>query len=59
VVIRDNIMGGRKEEFNIGFEGSQILRMASSVMLRRVALVRTDISEEFSAFFIQVTRKRR
>jgi hypothetical protein len=25
-------------------------------MLRRVALVRTDVSEELSAFFIRVTR---
>jgi hypothetical protein len=31
-------------------------RMASSGMLGRVALVRTDISEELSAFFIRVTR---
>jgi hypothetical protein len=30
--------------------------MASSWMLRRVALVRTDVSEELSAFFIRVTR---
>jgi hypothetical protein len=30
-------------------------RMASSEMLRRVALVRTDVSEELSAFFIRVT----
>jgi hypothetical protein len=30
--------------------------MASSGMLRRVALVRTDLSEEPSAFIIRVTR---
>jgi hypothetical protein len=30
--------------------------MASSGMLRRAALVRTDVSEEFSASFIRVTR---
>jgi hypothetical protein len=30
--------------------------MASSRMLRRVALVRTDVSEELSAYFIRVTR---
>jgi hypothetical protein len=30
--------------------------MMSSWMLRRVALVRTDVSEELSAFFIRVTR---
>jgi hypothetical protein len=30
--------------------------MASSGMLRRVALVRTDVSEELSASFIWVTR---
>jgi hypothetical protein len=29
--------------------------MASSGMLRRVALVRTDVSEELSASFIKVT----
>jgi hypothetical protein len=29
--------------------------MVSSVMLRRVALVRTDVSEESSASFIRVT----
>jgi DNA-binding TFAR19-related protein (PDSD5 family) len=32
------------------------LRMASSGMLRRVALVRTDFSEKLSASFIRVTR---
>jgi hypothetical protein len=31
-------------------------RMVSSRMLRRVALVRTDVSEELSASFIMVTR---
>jgi hypothetical protein len=30
--------------------------MTSSGMLRRVALVRTDVSEELSASFIRVTR---
>jgi hypothetical protein len=30
--------------------------MASSGMLRRVALVRTDVSEELSVFIIRVTR---
>jgi hypothetical protein len=30
--------------------------MATSGMLRRVALVRTDVSEELSASFIRVTR---
>jgi hypothetical protein len=31
-------------------------RMVSSWMLRRVALVRTDVTEELSASFISVTR---
>jgi hypothetical protein len=33
-----------------------IRRMASSVMLHRVALVRIDVSEELSASIIRVTR---
>jgi hypothetical protein len=33
-----------------------VLRMPSSWMLRRVALVRTDVSEEHSASFIRATR---
>jgi hypothetical protein len=35
---------------------SRTRRMASSRMLRRVALVRTDVSEELSVSFIRVTR---
>jgi hypothetical protein len=35
---------------------TQLRRMASSGMLRRVVLVRTDVSEEPSASFIRVTR---
>jgi hypothetical protein len=34
----------------------KIRRMASSGILRRVALVRTDVSDELSASFIRVTR---
>jgi hypothetical protein len=30
--------------------------MSSSGMLRRVALVRTDVSEELSAYFIRMTK---
>jgi hypothetical protein len=33
-----------------------LLRMVSSGMLRRLVLVRTDVSEELSASFIRVTR---
>jgi hypothetical protein len=34
----------------------KICRMASSGMLHRVALLRTDVSEELSASFVRVTR---
>jgi hypothetical protein len=37
-------------------EESPVPRMASSGMLRRVALVKTDVSEEVSASIIRVTR---
>jgi hypothetical protein len=37
-------------------ESDVLLRMASSGMLRRVALGRTDVSEELSASIIRVTR---
>jgi hypothetical protein len=33
------------------------MKMASSGMLRRVALVKTDVSEEFSASIIRVTTR--
>jgi hypothetical protein len=38
-----------------GLENSDEWRMASSGMLRRVALVRTDVSGEMSASIIRVT----
>jgi hypothetical protein len=43
---------------NVRFEvfTAMTRRMPSSGMLRRVALVRTDVSEELSAFFIRGTR---
>jgi hypothetical protein len=37
-------------------DGDILLRMVSSGMLRRVVLVRTDVSEEPSASYIRVTR---
>jgi hypothetical protein len=42
---------------NMAFQKRHIMRrIASSGMLRRVALVRTDVSEQLSASFIRVTR---
>jgi hypothetical protein len=40
----------------ITIELRRFYRMASSAILRRVALIRTDVSEERSASFIRVTR---
>jgi hypothetical protein len=42
--------------FNQRFSQRWLRRMVSSGMLRRVALVRTDVSEELSASFIRMTR---
>jgi hypothetical protein len=41
---------------DLRFSRQWLWRMASSWMLRHVALVRTDVSEEFSASFIRVTK---
>jgi hypothetical protein len=46
------LQGRQKERANL----LNVRRMASSGMLRRVALVRNDDSEELSASFIRVTR---
>jgi hypothetical protein len=43
-------------QLNYCFKVVTVSRMASSGMLSRVALVRTDVSEELSASFIRVTR---
>jgi hypothetical protein len=37
-------------------KGDTKRKMASSAMLRRVALVRTEVSEELSVSFVRVTR---
>jgi hypothetical protein len=42
--------------FIIRFPNQHHSKMASSGMLRRVALVRTDVSEELSASIIKITR---
>jgi hypothetical protein len=39
-----------------GIKVLQVMKMASSGMLRRAALVRTDVSEELSGYIIRVTR---
>jgi hypothetical protein len=44
------------EELHNLYSSPSIIRMVSSAMLHRVALVRTDVSEELSASFIRVTR---
>jgi hypothetical protein len=51
-------VSGKNNNDKVRFEVFTVvtIRMASSGMLRRVALVRTDVSEELSAFFMRVTR---
>jgi hypothetical protein len=46
----------RPELWELKFSQQWLWRMVSSGKLRRVALVRTSVSEEFSASFIRVTR---
>jgi hypothetical protein len=46
----------RTEETSLHAEAKGVCRMVSSGMLRRVALVRTDVSDELRASFIRVTR---
>jgi hypothetical protein len=41
---------------SVGFDVPSEIRMASSGIVRPVAIVRTDVSEELSASFIRVTR---
>jgi hypothetical protein len=45
----------QKHEYELGQAGP-VLRMVSSGMLRRLDLVRTDVSEVLSASFFRVTR---
>jgi hypothetical protein len=45
-----------EQSSDIGMRPRNFRRMASSGMLRRVALVRTDVSKELGASFIRVTR---
>jgi hypothetical protein len=52
---RDKQIEGR-ESASTHLDEERFWRMASSELLRRVALVRTDVSEELSAFITRVTR---
>jgi DNA-binding TFAR19-related protein (PDSD5 family) len=47
---------GAKANQQIVHATRELLRIASSGMLRRVGLVRTDVSEELSASLIRMTR---
>jgi hypothetical protein len=51
-----NIMRWPRTRLNDYKDYNETWRMASSEILHRVALVRTDVSEEFNASFIRVTR---
>jgi hypothetical protein len=50
----DTILHSHRRENLKSYKTRFIWRMASSVMLRRVILIRTDISKELSASFIKV-----
>jgi hypothetical protein len=50
----DTIAHSHRRE-NLKYYTEKLFRMVSSEMLRHVALVRTDVSEESGASFIRVT----
>jgi hypothetical protein len=55
-ILRSKQTKNKSPWYDLRFSRRWLWRMASSRMLRRVALVRTDVSEELSASFIRLTR---